>query len=49
MDDIVQAKNPKSGRYVKLDLDKGMVISHKKSEGPYKNIKIISSNSKGKL
>ena len=47
MKNIVQAKNPKSGRYVKLDLDKGMVIAHKKSDGAYKNIKIIRSDKNG--
>jgi len=41
---IVQTKNPKNNRYVKLDLDKGMVISHKKSEGAYKNIPILKKN-----
>ena len=44
MKNLVQAKNPKSGKYVKLDLDRGMVVSHKKSKGPYKNIKIIRSD-----
>ena len=42
MKNIVQTKNPKSNRYVKLDLNKGEIISHKKSEGPYKNIPIIN-------
>ena len=41
MKNIVQTKNPRSGRYIKLDLDKGEIIANKKSEGPYKNIKII--------
>lgn len=43
---IVQTKNPKTGRYVKLDLDKGIVLGHKKSEGPYKNIPIIKRERK---
>ena len=38
---IIQTKNPRSNRYVKLDLEKGMVIASKKSEGAYKNIPII--------
>jgi hypothetical protein len=38
--DIVQVKNPKSGHYVKIDRDKGKIIDHKKSEGPYKGIPI---------
>jgi len=41
MKNIVQTKNPKSGRYIKIDLSKGKIIAHKKSEGPYKNVKII--------
>ncbi|MEK9148722.1 MAG: hypothetical protein AAB267_01605 [Candidatus Desantisbacteria bacterium] len=36
--DLVQIKNPKSGHYVKIDRSAGKIISHKKSEGPYKNI-----------
>ena len=37
---IVQVKNPKTNRYVKIDRDKGTIVSQKKSEGPYKNIPI---------
>ena len=43
MRNIVQTKNPKSGRYIKIDIDKGKIIAQKKSEGPYKKIKIIST------
>jgi hypothetical protein len=39
--DIVQVKNPKTERYVKIDRTEGKIISHKKSEGPYKNIPIV--------
>ena len=35
--DVVQVKNPKTNRYVKIDRDTGKIVSHKKSEGPYKN------------
>ena len=38
---IVQTKNPRSGHYVKIDRDKGKIISHKSSAGPYKNVPII--------
>ena len=38
--DVVQVKNPKSGRYVKIDRDKGRILDHKKSKGPYKNVPI---------
>ena len=38
--DVVQVKNPRSGRYVKIDRSAGMIVSHKKSAGPYKGIPI---------
>lgn len=38
--DIVQVKNPKSGRYVKIDRAVGKIISYKSSEGPYKDVPI---------
>lgn len=38
--DIVQVKNPRTGRYVKIDRTIGRIISHKKTLGPYKNIPI---------
>ncbi|MBW6471422.1 MAG: hypothetical protein K0A90_09415 [Methanosarcinaceae archaeon] len=38
--DIVQVKNPKSGHYVKIDRSIGIILSYKKTEGPYKNIPI---------
>ena len=38
--DIVQVKNPKSGRYVKIDRTEGKILDHKKSEGSYKGIPI---------
>lgn len=43
---IVQVKNPKSGHYVKIDISAGKIISHKKSEGPYKNIPIARKRAK---
>ena len=49
MRNIVQTKNPKSGRYIKIDIDKAEIIAHKKSDGPYKRIKIITSEAKGKV
>lgn len=36
--DIVQTKNPKTERYVKIDRLAGRILAHKKSPGPYKNI-----------
>lgn len=38
--DIVQVKNPRSNRYVKIDRAKGRILSHKKSEGKYKGIPV---------
>ena len=44
--DIVQVKNPKSDHYVKIDRSAGKIISHKKSEGPYKNIPVARNRKK---
>ena len=44
--DVVQVKNPKTNRYVKIDRDKGQILSHKKSEGPYKNVPIARKRAK---
>jgi hypothetical protein len=38
---VGQTKNPRTGKYVKIDRDKGKIISVKKSEGPYKNVPVI--------
>lgn len=38
--DVVQVKNPRSNRYVKIDRSAGKIISHKKSEGPYKGVRV---------
>lgn len=38
--DIVQVKNPKTNRYIKIDRTKGQIISHKKTLGPYKGVRI---------
>lgn len=44
--DIVQVKNPKTGRYVKIDRDAGKILSHKKSSGKYKDIPVARKRSK---
>ncbi len=44
--DIVQVKNPKSDRYVKIDRSAGKIIAHKKSTGPYKDVPIARKRSK---
>lgn len=38
--DVVQVKNPRTKRYVKIDRDKGKIVSHKKSPGPYKDVPV---------
>lgn len=44
--DVVQVKNPKTNRYVKIDRSKGKILDHKKSEGPYKNVPIARKRSR---
>jgi hypothetical protein len=43
--DLVQVKNPKTNRYVKIDRSKGRIVSHKKSSGPYKDIPVARKKS----
>lgn len=38
--DIVQIKNPRTDRYVKIDRTVGKIIAHKKSDGPYKGVPV---------
>jgi len=38
---IVQTKNPRTGKYVKIDREKGKILSNKKSKGPYKGVPVI--------
>ena len=40
MADLIQICNPKTNRWVKIDRESGKIIGHKKSPGPYKNIRI---------
>lgn len=44
--DVVQVKNPKTGRYVKIDRSAGKIVSHKKSKGPYKSVPIARKKKK---
>ena len=44
--DLVQVKNPRSGRYVKIDRSVGRIVSHKKSPGPYKGVRVVRAASK---
>jgi hypothetical protein len=36
--DIVQVKNPKTNRYMKIDRSAGKIGASKKSPGPYANV-----------
>lgn len=38
MPDLIQIKNPRSGRYVMIDRSIGIIVSRKETKGPYKNI-----------
>lgn len=38
--DVVQTKNPKTGRYVKIDRSAGKIVDHKKTTGPYKGVPV---------
>ena len=38
--DVVQVKNPRTDRYVKIDRSAGKIVAHKKSKGPYKDIPV---------
>ncbi len=42
---IVQVKNPKTGKYVKIDREKGRIVAHKKSEGPFKGVAVARKRS----
>lgn len=44
--DIVQLKNPVTCRWIKVDRTTGCIIGHKKSKGPYKNIKKARKSNK---
>lgn len=44
--DIVQTKNPVTGKYVKIDRSAGRIVSHKKSEGPYKGVPVARKSKK---
>ncbi len=38
--DVVQVKNPRTDRYVKIDRSAGKIIAHKKSPGRYKDVPV---------
>lgn len=44
--DVVQIKNPRTGRYVKIDRSAGKIIAHKKSPGTYKGVPVARKKSR---
>lgn len=46
--DLVQLRNPRTGLYVKIDKAVGAILSHKKSPGPYKGIRIHGGKKDGR-
>jgi len=38
--DVVQVKNPRTNRYVKIDRGAGKIVASKKTSGPYKNVPV---------
>lgn len=46
--DVVQVRNPRSNRYVKIDRSAGKIIAHKKSAGPYKGVPVARKTRKSR-
>jgi glutamate dehydrogenase/leucine dehydrogenase len=46
--DYVQVHNPKTDRYVKIDRTQGRIVSHKRSPGPYKGVRIAEKREAAK-
>ena len=44
--DLVQVKNPKTDRYVKIDRTAGQIVSQKKTSGPYKGVPVARKTDK---
>ncbi len=44
--DIVQVKNPRTDRYIKIDRTAGKILSQKGSSGPYKGVPVARAASK---
>jgi hypothetical protein len=38
--DVVQVKNPRTNKYVKIDRSAGRIVSQKKTSGPYKGVPV---------
>ena len=39
--DLVQVRNPRSDRYIKIDRTRGLIIGYKKTPGPYKHVRVV--------
>ena len=46
MKDRVQALNPVTKRYVKIDTSTGRIVDHKKTAGPYKGVREVTTQKK---
>lgn len=44
----VQALNPLTKRYVKIDTESGRIIEHKRTDGPYKGVREVKPSRKKK-
>ena len=44
--DVVQTKNPVTGRYVKINRSAGRIVGHKKTAGPYKGVPVSRKRKK---
>jgi hypothetical protein len=44
--DRLQALNPVTKRYVKIDTSTGRIVDHKKTPGPYKGVREITTKKK---
>lgn len=42
----VQALNPVTKRYVKIDTSTGRIVDHKKTAGPYKGVREVTAKKK---
>lgn len=42
----VQALNPVTKRYVKIDTSTGRIVDHKRTAGPYKGVREVSASKK---
>ena len=40
---IVQVKNPRTGRYIKVDRENALILEHKDTEGAWEGIEIVSN------